>query len=111
MVARGGNAPPSTGCKPAALLLSYRANEKEWHPHSVMLRGFLVENQACCYCTMRAINRSFVFRRLDAVTFTGSPRTAARMGVFCASRLKAKLRTDKKMAERQGLAPRTPVKV
>jgi hypothetical protein len=27
VVARGGYAPPSTGCKPAALLLSYRANE------------------------------------------------------------------------------------
>jgi hypothetical protein len=57
MVARGGNAPPSTGCKPAALLLSYRANEREWHPHSVMLRGLLIENQPCCYCTMRASSR------------------------------------------------------
>ena len=28
MVARGGNAPPSAGCGPAALLLSYRAIEK-----------------------------------------------------------------------------------
>jgi hypothetical protein len=52
MVARRGNAPRSAGCKPAALLLSYQA--KKWRPHPVMLRGFLVENQACCYCTMRA---------------------------------------------------------
>jgi hypothetical protein len=28
MVTRDGNAPPSAGCGPAALLLSYRANEK-----------------------------------------------------------------------------------
>ena len=53
MVARRGNAPRSAGCEPAVLLLNYRA-KKEWHPHPVMLRGFLVENQACCYCTMRA---------------------------------------------------------
>ena len=53
MVARRGNAPRSAGCKPAALLLSYQA-KKKWRPHPVMLRGFLVENQACCYCTMRA---------------------------------------------------------
>src|SRR4029453_18180101 len=54
MVARGGNAPPSTGCKPAALLLSYRAYWEKKHPHPVMLRGFLSENQVCCYCTIRA---------------------------------------------------------
>ena len=53
MVARRGNAPRSAGCEPAALLLSYRAMNK-WHPHPVMLRGFLVENQMCCFCTMRA---------------------------------------------------------
>jgi hypothetical protein len=54
MVARRGNAPRSAGCGPAAFLLRYRAMKK-WHPHPVMLRGFLVEDQACCYCTMRAI--------------------------------------------------------
>ena len=53
MVARRGNAPRSAGCEPVALLLSYQAMKK-WRPHPVMLRGFLVENQACCYCTMRA---------------------------------------------------------
>jgi hypothetical protein len=47
MVARGGNAPPSTGCKPAALLLSYRAKREErmaerqgiepWTPTKVLL--------------------------------------------------------------------------
>ena len=55
MVARRGNAPRSAGCEPAALLLSYQAMKK-WHPHPVMLRGFLVENQVCCYCTMRALS-------------------------------------------------------
>jgi hypothetical protein len=55
MVARRGNAPRSAGCEPAALLLSYRA-WKCWHPHPVTLRGLLVENQACCFCTMRAGN-------------------------------------------------------
>ena len=53
MVARRGNAPRFAGCEPAALLLSYRAMKK-WYPHPVMLRGFLVENQTCCYCTMQA---------------------------------------------------------
>ena len=69
MVARRGNAPRSAGCEPVALLLSYRANEEvapaevadgnsgSWRMgESVMLRGFLVENQACCYCTMRALS-------------------------------------------------------
>ena len=53
MVARDGNAPPSAGCGPAALLLSYRAMKK-WHPHPVMLRGLPIESRTCCYCTMRA---------------------------------------------------------
>ena len=55
VVARDGNAPPSAGCGPAALLLSYRAIEK-WYPHPVTLRGFPIESRTCCDCTMRAEN-------------------------------------------------------
>ena len=75
MVARRGDAPRSAGCEPVALLLRYRAIEEEAPapgnapgfaaPAAMQLplrvcgcalpRGaFLVENQACCYCTMRA---------------------------------------------------------
>jgi hypothetical protein len=32
--------------------LSYRG--MKLRPHPVMLRGLLVENQVCCFCTMRA---------------------------------------------------------
>ena len=53
MVARRGNAPRSAGCEPAALLLSYQAMKK-WHPHPVLRRVLLIENQPCCFCTMRA---------------------------------------------------------
>ena len=54
MVARRGNAPRSAGCEPAALLLSYQAMKK-WHPHPVLRRVLLIENQPCCFCTMRAL--------------------------------------------------------
>ena len=75
MVARRGNAPRSAGCEPVALLLSYQANEEVAPapgnaprfaaPAAMRLplrvcdcahprEAFLVENQACCYCTMRA---------------------------------------------------------
>ncbi len=47
-----GNAPRSPGYQPGALLLSYRG--MKLRPHPVMLRGLLVENQVCCFCTMRA---------------------------------------------------------
>ena len=54
MVPPRGNAPRSPGYRPGALLLSYGGSEI-WHPHPVMLRGLLAENQTCCFCTMRAL--------------------------------------------------------
>ena len=48
MVARRGNAPRSTGCKPAALLLSYRA-KKEWLPNVDSHHDDPLNRRACYF--------------------------------------------------------------
>ena len=97
MVARRGNAPRSAGCGPAAFLLSYRAMKK-WHPHPVMLRGFLVENQACCYCTMRADETGGAPRTRTLDTIAGAT-------VFKTASSTSRTRSVCEMAPPLGIAP------
>jgi hypothetical protein len=129
MVARRGNAPRSAGCEPAALLLSYRAMKKKWHPHPVMLRGlrllplcswrsafvtcasrraFLVENQACCYCTARP-DTSLPFSQPPSRRADESWRSAkdCRSGGYAECAPRPRLNG----ALRHAFEPWTPVKV
>jgi hypothetical protein len=48
MVARRGNAPRSTGCKPVALLLSYRALTK-WLPNVDSHHDDPVNSRTCSF--------------------------------------------------------------
>ena len=122
MVARRGNAPRSAGCEAAVLLLNYRAMKK-WHPHPVMLRGFLIENQACCYCTMRALSLARVALASDPLgedrsksielqgrEKSGAPRTRtldtiAGATVFKTASSASRTRSVCEMAPPLGIAP------
>ena len=96
---------------------------KKWHPHPVMLRGFLVENQACCYCTMRALSLARVALASDSLgedrseslelqgrEKSGAPRsrtldTIAGATVFKTASSTGRTRSVCEMAPPLGIAP------
>jgi hypothetical protein len=119
MVARRGNAPRSAGCEPVALLLSYRANEEVAPapgnasgfaaPAAMQLAlrvcrwalprdAFLVENQACCFCTMRADEDGGAPRTRTLDTIAGAT-------VFKTASSASRTRSVSKMAPPLGIAP------